>query len=72
MAQRTTSMLLGAHVSAQGGVATAPARGTAIGASAIQVFTKTPSQWREPVLGEDTAAAFRLELERSGIAHSVA
>jgi deoxyribonuclease IV len=72
MAQRTTSMLLGAHVSAQGGVATAPARGTAIGASAIQVFTKTPSQWREPVLGEDTAAAFRRELERSGIAHIVA
>ena len=71
MPQRAASERLGAHVSVQGGVATAPARGVAIGASAIQVFTKTPSQWREPVLGEDAAAAFRLELERSGIAHIV-
>jgi len=63
--------LLGAHVSVQGGVATAPARGVAIGASVIQVFTKTPSQWREPVLGEDTAATFRRELRRSGIARIV-
>jgi deoxyribonuclease IV len=63
--------LLGAHVSVQGGMATAPARGLAIGASAIQVFTKTPSQWREPVLGEDTAATFRRELGRSGIARIV-
>jgi len=38
--------LLGAHVSTQGGVATAPERGAAIGATAIQVFTKTPNQWR--------------------------
>jgi len=46
MSQRTTSDLLGAHVSIQGGVPTAPARGMAIGASAVQVFTKTPNQWR--------------------------
>ena len=39
---------LGAHVSVQGGVEKAPVRGKAIGATAIQVFTKTPSQWREP------------------------
>ena len=39
---------LGAHVSTQGGVATAPARGVAIGATAIQLFTKTPNQWRDP------------------------
>jgi deoxyribonuclease-4 len=37
----------------------APARGTAIGAAAIQVFTKTPSQWREPSLGREVAASFR-------------
>src|SRR5205807_1744519 len=42
--------LLGAHVSTLGGVGTAPARALAIGATAIQVFTKTPNQWREPVL----------------------
>jgi deoxyribonuclease-4 len=51
--------LLGAHVSTSGGVHTAPARGAAIGATAIQVFTKTPSQWREPVIDESTAREFR-------------
>ena len=65
------SELLGAHVSVQGGVATAPARGIAIGASALQVFTKTPNQWREPVLGDDVVGAFRRELARSGIARIV-
>jgi len=71
MAQPTTPELLGAHVSIQGGVATAPARGVAIGASAIQVFTKTPSQWREPAVDHEAAAAFRRELARSGIARIV-
>jgi deoxyribonuclease IV len=63
--------MLGAHVSTSGGVATAPARGLAIGASAIQVFTKTPNQWREPVVGQDTADAFRREVARTGITHIV-
>src|SRR5205814_10293743 len=63
--------LLGAHVSTQGGVAEAPARGMAIRASAIQVFTKTPNQWREPMLGDDVAGLFRREFERSGIARIV-
>jgi endonuclease IV len=39
--------MLGAHVSSQGGVAMAPARGGALRATAIQLFTKTPNQWRE-------------------------
>src|SRR6476646_1706612 len=72
MVQRTPSELLGAHVSTQGGVWTAPGRGTAIGASAVQIFTKTPNQWREPVIESDVADAFRRELARSGIARIVA
>ena len=55
-----SELLLGAHVSTQGGVAEAPARGRAIGASAIQIFTKTPNQWREPVLGDGVAGAARV------------
>jgi deoxyribonuclease IV len=66
------SDLLGAHVSTQGGVATAPARGTAIGATAIQVFTKTPNQWRESAVTADVQIAFRREVDRSGIASIVA
>jgi deoxyribonuclease IV len=71
MAQRAASEMLGAHVSVQGGMATAPGRGMAIGASAIQVFTKTPNQWREPVVGDDIAGAFRQELARSGLVRIV-
>ncbi|MGZ8391931.1 MAG: deoxyribonuclease IV [Gemmatimonadales bacterium] len=55
---------LGAHVSVQGGVETAPARGKVIGATAIQVFTKTPSQWREPGIPSQSYEAFRRECER--------
>jgi deoxyribonuclease-4 len=62
-----SELLLGAHVSTQGGVAAAPARGRAIGATAIQVFTKTPNQWREPVLAEGVPRAFRDGLEAHGI-----
>ena len=54
--------LLGAHVSTQGGLSLAPARGMAIGATAIQIFTKTPQQWREPIVGDDEVTAFRAAL----------
>jgi len=54
-------------VSTLGGVGTAPARALAIGATAIQVFTKTPNQWREPVLAEADVAQFRAELATAGI-----
>ena len=66
--KRRPTDLVGAHVSSQGGVARAPARGVEVGASAIQVFTKTPSQWREPRLSAAQAAAFREALAASGVA----
>jgi len=65
--KRVAGDLLGAHVSTQGGVAEAPARGDAIGATAIQVFTKTPNQWREPMVRDADIAAFRSSLAGSGI-----
>ena len=67
-----TSDLLGAHVSIQGGVHTAPERATLIGATAIQVFTKTPNQWREPVITADEGVRFRQELRRTGLRAVVA
>jgi len=70
--RRLADDLLGAHVSTLGGVATAPARGRDIGATAIQLFTKTPNQWREPVLAALEIARFRTELARSGIRAVVA
>ena len=67
MRHTVTRDRLGAHVSAQGGVDTAPARGAAIGATAIQVFTKTPGQWREPRLGAEVAARFRRACEENDL-----
>src|SRR5256884_9112879 len=52
----TRDDLLGAHVSTLGGVGTAPARALAIGATAIQVFTKTPNQWRGAGVGRPPRA----------------
>jgi deoxyribonuclease IV len=63
--------LLGAHVSSSGGVQHAPARGAAIGANAIQVFTKTPNQWREPTVAADVAGEFRKCLRENDIAIAV-
>jgi deoxyribonuclease IV len=67
-AKAAGTSLLGAHVSTQGGVATAPARGVAIGATAIQIFPKTPNQWREPVVTAEIRDAFRREYDASGLA----
>ena len=59
--------LLGAHVSTAGGVATAPERGREIGATAIQLFTKTPNQWREPEIDAAQVDAYRRALTRTRI-----
>jgi deoxyribonuclease-4 len=49
---------LGAHVSTEGGAQHAPARARDIGAACLQLFTKQPSRWAEPVVDADTAVAF--------------
>jgi deoxyribonuclease-4 len=66
-----TAERLGAHVSVQGGVDKAPVRGKAIGATAIQVFTKTPSQWREPGVSPESYTTFRRECERYQLSNIV-
>ena len=58
---------LGAHVSTQGGVQSAPGRGVAIGATAVQIFTKTPNQWRDPSITPEARDAFRTGWAASGI-----
>jgi deoxyribonuclease-4 len=64
--------MLGAHVSSQGGVAAAPQRGGALRARAIQLFTKTPNQWREPALAAEMVERFRSEVERHALEAVVA
>ena len=68
----TGAPLLGAHVSVAGGIDHAPQRGARIGATAIQVFTKSPNQWRERRIPVRQAARFREALLRHGIRAVVA
>lgn len=46
-------------MSTAGGVASAFERGSAIGCDALQIFVKSPNQWRGKALGDDEVAAFR-------------
>jgi deoxyribonuclease-4 len=59
-------MLLGTHVSSQGGSFAAPPRALEIGATALQLFTKTPNQWKEREIDADEAAQFRAALVAAG------
>jgi deoxyribonuclease-4 len=58
---------LGAHVSAAGGVETAPGRAHDLGAAVLQLFTKQAQRWLEPELGAERVAAYRAEREARGI-----
>lgn len=60
-------VLLGAHCSTAGGLATAIIRATACGFSAAQLFVKNNKQWFAPALAEDEAKAFRAARDASGI-----
>lgn len=51
--------LLGAHVSIAGGTPEAPPRARAIGATAIQMFTKMANRWAERAVDATEAQAFR-------------
>lgn len=53
----------GAHVSSAGGVDRAPGRAREIESGCLQLFTKQPNRWAEPVVGEALAEAFRRERE---------
>jgi deoxyribonuclease-4 len=50
---------LGAHVSTSGGLVHAFARGGEIGCEALQIFVKSPNQWRAKPLAVTEADAFR-------------
>jgi deoxyribonuclease IV len=60
-------VILGAHVSTQGGVGTAPGRGGLLRATAIQLFTKGPNQWRERTVDAAEAEHFHTEVTRYGL-----
>jgi deoxyribonuclease-4 len=66
-------LLLGAHVSIAGGTHEAPPRARAIGASAMQMFTKMANRWEDRLCETDECTTFRAALKdtrvRATIAH---
>ena len=58
---------LGAHVSTAGGIARAPARAAELESVVLQLFTKQPSRWAEPVVTPEIATEFRRERAAYGI-----
>lgn len=60
-------MRLGAHMSIAGGVDKAILRGREVGCETIQIFTRSPRQWRPRVLKDDEIQRFRDNKEETGI-----
>jgi deoxyribonuclease-4 len=65
-------MLLGAHVSTSGGMPRAIERATEGGYDALQLFVKSPQQWRARPLARGEARTFRDALRRSPVRRAVA
>ena len=65
-------MLLGAHVSAAGGVPEAPARALAIDATALQLFTKMGNRWAERECPDDECTSFRERLSATRVQATMA
>jgi deoxyribonuclease-4 len=64
--------LLGAHVSIAGGTSKAPPRAKAIGATAMQIFTKMATRGAERVCEDEECTAFITELGETGVREACA
>ena len=64
---RDKSVRFGAHLSIAGGVDKAVERARALRADCLQLFVKSPSQWRFALLGDETVARFRAEARRADL-----
>lgn len=65
--------LIGAHVSTAGGLHKAFERGNAIGCQSLQIFVKSPNQWRGKVLTEPDVEQFKESHSANGepvVAHA--
>jgi deoxyribonuclease-4 len=69
---RRDEPLLGAHISIAGGTSKAPPRAKAIGANAMQIFTKMANRWAERVCEEEECTAFITELGETGVREACA
>ena len=65
-------VLLGAHISAAGGTHEAPPRARAIGATAMQLFTKNANRWAERACEAAEGEAFSSALGATAVAATMA
>jgi len=65
-------LLLGVHASISGGTPLAIERAEALGATACQIFVKSPNQWRARAIDPQESETFRLRLAASAIEGVVA
>ena len=65
-------VLLGAHVSVSGGSHEAPRRARAIGATALQMFTKMANRWAERACEDQECQAFRAALGETRVRATMA
>jgi deoxyribonuclease IV len=65
-------LLLGAHVSAAGGVPAAPPRARALRATAMQIFTKQANRWAERACDDCERDEFRAALALTGVEVTIA
>lgn len=68
----TAPLLLGAHVSSAGGTPQAPSRAGAIGATAMQMFTKMANRWAERICETLECEAFHAALGATEVRATVA
>jgi deoxyribonuclease-4 len=65
-------LLLGAHVSAAGGVPEAPPRAAALHATALQLFTKMANRWAERDCVDEECTSFRERLAATDVVATIA
>ena len=66
-----TDLILGAHVSAAGGIPMAPPRARTIEATALQLFTKQANRWAERTCEELECGAWRSALAETNVGPTV-
>ena len=57
-------MILGAHISTAGGIETSPEKAKAIGADALQIFSKNQKQWKAKPLQDQEVELFKKNLKQ--------
>ncbi len=62
-----STRLIGAHVSASGGIFQAPARAKAIGANFVQIFSDSPRVWQRHHASDEVCSQFTVNSKENGI-----